>query len=76
MAITSIPPTRPIVKISDALNGSRCVTCQSPVELTSSLLLKGGRIVGCRGCDWGAVRAPAPHVMRDIDRASDRRALS
>lgn len=37
---------------SGTAEGSRCETCDSPVDLTTSVLMKGYRVVGCPACDW------------------------
>jgi hypothetical protein len=49
---TRLPDPRPA-----ALDDSLCETCHSVVDLTTSVLMKGHRIVGCPACDW--ITSPA-----------------
>lgn len=73
MAITSVPEVKSIANLSDARNSATCATCSSAVDLTASLLMRGGRIVGCPSCDWGDARARA---TRAVDRGAPLRALA
>jgi len=70
MAITSVSAAKIIANLSDAPSNATCATCSAPVELTASLLMNGGRIVGCPSCDWGAACAPAPRAAGAADRGS------
>ena len=59
MAITSAPAAKIIANLSDAQSSATCTTCSAVVELTVSLLMNGGRIVGCPSCEWSAAHARA-----------------
>ena len=73
MTITSVQEVTIISNLSDARSNATCTTCSSVVDLTASLLMRGGHIVGCPGCDWGTVRA---RTTRAVDRGAPLRALA
>lgn len=77
MAITSVPTEKLVANLSDARSSATCVTCSSAVDLTASLLMKGGRIVGCPSCDWGTeAHSRAARPARAVDRGAPLRALA
>ena len=65
-----------IANLSDARNSTTCATCSSVVDLTVSLLMKRGRVVGCPSCDWGAARVRTTPVTQTVERDCPLRATA
>ena len=32
-----------------------CEVCAAPVDLTKTVIMKANRVLGCPGCEWGAL---------------------
>jgi len=53
MVITSTEASKRLENVRPAApDDSRCETCHSAVDLTTSVLMRGCRIVGCPACNW------------------------
>ena len=62
--------------LSDARSTTTCVSCSSVVELSVSLLMKRGRVVGCPSCDWGAARVRVTPATQTAERDFPLRATA